>query len=87
MPAGRLKELANERNLPRKDLIKNKLGTPIIDPKTLGKIERGEDVKIETMERICEPLGLSLEQLLGTSETPMNLNARVIEFDPFGGKG
>ena len=84
LPAGRLKELLKERNLPFSGLTKNQLGASIIDIKTLRLIDSGEEVKMETMEKICEPLGLSLQQLLGSPESPMNLNSRVIVFDPFG---
>ena len=84
LPAGRLKELLDERNLSRKALTENALGGPIIDTKTVKVIERGEEVKIETMEKICEPLGLSLDELLAFNGAPLNLNSRVVEFDLFG---
>ena len=74
LPAGRLKELLKERNLSFSDLTKNQLGASIIDIKTLRLINLGEDVKMETLEKICEPLGLSLQQLLGSPESPMNLH-------------
>lgn len=67
---GRLKMLCDQKNITLSSLsMDDKTGAALIDKKTIREINKGESVKIQTMVKLCGPLGMSLDGLLETSRS------------------
>jgi transcriptional regulator with XRE-family HTH domain len=70
---GALKEALKERGMTQMEAADREVGTGI-DRKTLAKIDRGDEVKRDTLEQVANRLGVSLGHFLGTTDADDKLN-------------
>lgn len=70
---GALKEALQKRGMTQMEAADREVGTGI-DRKTLAKIDRGDEVKRDTLEQVANRLHVSLGHFLGTTEADDKLN-------------